>query len=721
MGTYNNRRNIVISGIVAIFILIAVFLFMLFGIKKTYTVNFYQESQILISYKLKENERIDDDILNEVLDKAIIEEDYKYYWSFDNEKLIEVDFEKVNTDSDIYLYKEKIKVDEVFKIVVEEHEYFDYEIINDGELIKGSSATIKINHKVDKDRYKIYVYVNDVLVTPNESDEIELLNIESDIYIEIRYLEILEIKSNMKEMYYYNGSVIDLDYGIYNIDNEVIEINELEITITNSLNEIVNEIKDVGTYKINYHYTGTTYYVEDYSEEVMVEKEKLEINPIFENEYTYNNQNIEVDYEVLNGNLELINIKDIEISYYNSQNQLIDNIIDAGKYSIKYHYTGLIYDIEDVVINIEVKKQVSNIFVDNKEFTYDGTIKQITISDVTTNSDGLVTFENNENINVGTYDVIVKVNESKNYLENSITVKVTINKANPIITNIPTTSVGYERRSLEDIELLNGTSNVDGEFRWVNQYQELIVGVNTYKAVFVPTNSSNYNQVEFDVVVDTISIEETLRRVKVDRINIYDELKDILVGNIDGINKLPVTGEKYGSNITWYSNSNIIKVDNLGNIHYLDVDGKFNINLVGYINLADTVEYVSFVFTLEHSTEEVLLDLNVEEETDNIEFVELNKEIETESSTNYYINPNREIENNIKVENIESKYEVENILYEQTNIVTYETKCNDLNTISEIILWKILTDSAGDHDTYQTQEIKQIRYIDKNMKGEHNI
>ena len=109
----------------------------------------------------------------------------------------------------------------------------------------------------------------------------------------------------------------------------------------------------------------------------------------------------------------------------------------------------------------------------------------------------------------------------------------------------------------------------------------------------------------------------------------------------------------------------------------------------------------------------------VEEEVN--EPIELSVDYEIDNNQTYYINPYQEIRNNIEVENKETTDEFENIEYQETNIIVYESKCNDLNTISEIILWKILTDSAGDHVAYKTKEIKQERYIDKNMKGEHNI
>ena len=717
MGTYNLRRNIVISGIIAIFILIAVFLFMLFGIKKTYQVNFYQDVNLLGSYELNSKDRIDDDILEEVYSKAYIEEDYKYYWSFNNSELVEVDFSILNKDSDIYLYKEK--VDEVFDIIVEEDEFFNYEIISDELITEDSNAVVRINHLVDKNRYKAVVYINDVISYPNENGEYEIKNIQSDIYVKVKYYEILEIKSNMNDHYYYNGSSILIDYGVYDINNSLIDINDIEVTITNSNNEVVDEILEVGTYNINYHYTGTTYYVDDYSEEIIVEKEKLSINPILEDEYVFNNQIIEFDYEVLNSLNEIVDIDDISISYYDEQNQIIDNIIDAGRYSIKYHYTGLIYDIDDVIVNVVVNKQVSNVFVENKEFIYDGTVKEITIDDVITNSDGVIKFENNNNISVGKYEVVVKVEESKNYLENSFVVSLTITKATPIITNIPNVNEGYEKGLLSDIDLTNGSSNVDGRFVWKDQNQELVLGNNKYKVLFIPTDSLNYNQVEFEIEVNTISITEMLRRIKVDRNDVYDELRDVLVGNIDSINKLPIKADKYGSQITWYSNSNIIKVDNLGNIHYLDVDCETTINLVGYINLYNAVEYVSFEFTLNHQTGEVLLTEEVEEEVN--EPIELSVDYEVDNNQTYYINPYHEIRNNIEVENKETTDEFENIEYQEINIIVYESKCNDLNTISEIILWKILTDSAGDHVAYKTKEIKQERYIDKNMKGEYNI
>ena len=52
--------------------------------------------------------------------------------------------------------------------------------------------------------------------------------------------------------------------------------------------------------------------------------------------------------------------------------------------------------------------------------------------------------------------------------------------------------------------------------------------------------------------------------------------------------------------------------------------------------------------------------------------------------------------------------------------VEYKARCNDRLVISEIILWKIVSDSAGEGAHNNKIETKQIRYINF-MKGENRI
>ena len=239
-----------------------------------------------------------------------------------------------------------------------------------------------------------------------------------------------------------------------------------------------------------------------------------------------------------------------------------------------------------------------------------------------------------------------------------------------------------------------------------------------------------------NISVETISYEETLLRIKEDREIISGIIggtfgEKLSIEEVLAIKNIPLIGLKYQSSITWYSNSNVISIDHLGNIKYLDVPGIHNITLIGYFRLGNTVEYLRYLVTIEipeklenvnlNQTENI--DLNIEKNKNNDFEETVIKEHQYEESDKVeqlvIITPTNNYDNyiiNITDESIEEKQNKEEIKLE----VSYETLDGYHETISEVILWKILTDGASDDNNNINLENK-AKDIQKYMKGEHNI
>jgi len=742
MSYYSNdkKKSIIILSIISVVLLLGLLLFILLSRDKNneYKVNFYDNTTIIGSFTLDEDERVTQSIIDEVLSRIETDfENYSYVWSFNNSELIEVNFDQLNYDSDIYLHK---VLKDKYEITVEKNDFFGYEIIASGPLTENSSASIIINSNVEEDHYKIYVYANNVEIFADENGYYQINNITEDINIKVEYLEILNIVSNMNDSYIYNGENIDITYQVFNLNNELIDINnsDIEIKVYDELNNLVSEINNSGQYKVVYEYIGDDYYIEKVEKEISVNKEKLTIKPLYNDSYDYNNNPINVDYQILNSNNEIININesDIKITYYDSNNQEFDNIINAGNYKVKYQYVGSLYDIEDVEINIIVNKIKPTISVENKKFTYDGTIKKFEITDVITNSNGEIKFINNENINAGTYEVQIEISESNNYLATSTTAYITINKAATKAINLPTTSLGYEGDTLERVDIIGGEFNTEGSFIWNDESEELVVGKKEYRVKFVPTDINNYEICQMNISVETISYEETLLRIKEDREIISGIIggtfgEKLSIEEVLAIKNIPLIGLKYQSSITWYSNSNVVSIDHLGNIKYLDVPGIHNITLIGYFRLGNTVEYLRYLVTIEipeklenvnlNQTENIDLDIEKNKNNDFEETVIKEHQYEESDKVEQLviITPTNNYDNyiiNITDESIEEKQNKEEIKLE----VSYETLDGYHEKISEVILWKILTDGASDDNNNINLENK-AKDIQKYMKGEHNI
>ena len=102
-----------------------------------------------------------------------------------------------------------------------------------------------------------------------------------------------------------------------------------------------------------------------------------------------------------------------------------------------------------------------------------------------------------------TQGVTFTPSDAANYNSVTTSVGVKVNKAVPTITTAPTPSViTYNAtRTLANVGLSGGVGSVPGIFSWQNSATVLVAGTSTQRAVFNPSENSNYESVTIDLSV----------------------------------------------------------------------------------------------------------------------------------------------------------------------------------------------------------------------------
>lgn len=477
--------------------------------------------------------------------------------------------------------------------------------------------------------------------------------------------------------------------------------------------------------KIIYQNIDGYYELKNITSDIIIEIEYLEIiqiKPIIK-DYIYDGNPKEIEYELIDSNNNLLESKDIEIKIYDSNNNLINEIIDAGTYKVVYSYIGDIYSVEDLEINIEVSKATPTIDVSNIKLNYTGDKLGFRIEDVMTSSDGLITFENNEHIEIGTYEVLIKVSETKNYQAIEITKELEIIKAIPEIIKTPNTTYGHENYKLKDVELINGLANIPGKFTWEQPNLVLSNNMKEFAYIFIPDDLEHYEKVISKVEVEVLTKFEALEILQIERNKLYEELLPIFENKVNELPKLPTT-TKEKVNISWMSTHTALSIDENGNSKVIGNDGIYNITLFAYLTFGDTVEYLEYSFELEinnakKSNEEQNKKLvrKIQEETVSDEFdenfeteqIEVNL-LEIESHNNELAesnSQNKEKENNIRT-----------ITTKQKQVYNYQANVNRHRQISEVILWKVISGETSDGSNNILIFNNKIKI---KIKNQHNI
>lgn len=193
-----------------------------------------------------------------------------------------------------------------------------------------------------------------------------------------------------------------------------------------SVEYIGNGQTDAGEYKVIAKFTDTTgnySLLNDLEAYLIIEKATYDISDISFTDVSFDYDGTEKEI-LITGELP----EGVTVTYLNNKG------INAGEYQAVAQFAVLdpknYNPIENLSAKLTINKILPVIAATSIEVTYDGLSHSIV---ATTNSDGVLSYENNDCVNAGTYTVLVKVSEGKNYLSYSKEFTITIN---PILLSI---------------------------------------------------------------------------------------------------------------------------------------------------------------------------------------------------------------------------------------------------------------------------------------------
>ncbi|WP_348270073.1 Ig-like domain repeat protein [Edaphobacter paludis] len=113
-------------------------------------------------------------------------------------------------------------------------------------------------------------------------------------------------------------------------------------------------------------------------------------------------------------------------------------------------------------------------------------------------------------VGTASYSVTFTPTDTTNYNTVSNTVNVTVNKATPTISTLPTISAISYGAALSTSTLIGGTGSVAGTFAWNSPATVPVVGTASYSVTFTPADTANYNTVTGMVSVTVNKVTPTI-------------------------------------------------------------------------------------------------------------------------------------------------------------------------------------------------------------------
>ncbi|WP_144212064.1 MBG domain-containing protein [Flavobacterium anhuiense] len=188
----------------------------------------------------------------------------------------------------------------------------------------------------------------------------------------------------------------------------------------------------------------------------------------------------------------------VNVVYSNTQK-------NAGVYNnVKASLSGSNYKLLELTTSMTItKSNLANVmFLLEKEEVYDGTVKRFSLDG--TLPDGVtVTYTNNDNINVGSYNVTVNINGGVNYNNKQLTAKLTIVKGN-LSDNFVLASNTYVYDGTEKSLAIAGSLPNQVSVSYTNNNNK---EVGNYK-VYAVLSKPNYNDkvVEGELIINPKSV-----------------------------------------------------------------------------------------------------------------------------------------------------------------------------------------------------------------------
>ncbi|SFD99284.1 MBG domain-containing protein [Flavobacterium phragmitis] len=229
---------------------------------------------------------------------------------------------------------------------------------------------------------------------------------------------------------------------------------------------------------------------------------------------------------------------------------------NAGVYNnVKATISGSNYNTLELTTSMTINKTdlPSGIFLLEKEEVYDGTPKRLSLDGIL--PDGVtVTYANNDNINVGSYNVTVNINGGINYNNKQLIAKLTIVKGN-LTDNFVLASSTFTYDGSEKSLAIQGSLPSQVSVSYTNNNK---IEVGTYR-VYAVLSKPNYNDkvVEADLIIEPKTINAVVQGTisKVYNANAVIALNAnnfALEGVVDGDNVLvdnPAAGDLDNKNV----------------------------------------------------------------------------------------------------------------------------------------------------------------------------
>lgn len=461
-----------------------------------------------------------------------------------------------------------------------------------------------------------------------------------------------------------------------NLYHPVVKVNGKELLSDDFENYVINSISEDCYINVEY-------------------LEKVDVR-IVNKDYIFNKSKQYVEYELFNlVTNQKMTTEEVIVKYTNSENITESFMYNAGEYKVEISSKNENYYLQNNNFEIEVQKAKPEILTKELIYYYNGQEQMIDINDLEIDSTGKITFENNSFCEVGSYIIKGKLYEDNNYQEMNFEIFVEMKKAIPIIT-IKEEVEAFINMELGKVTLPKYESNVRGFVSWSNPQEVVLSDEVLYKLTFTPTDKDHYEIVDVEIKLNVIDQNEQLRRIKIEKERLQSYIDYIINHNLEKTFEIELT---YPVDVTWISSSTIIKFASNGSVMILDVpNGVYDVIIFGIIQYGNAAEYVkaSYQLVIENEEEEVTETLVMEEPQYVVEDVDY------------------QFVSNYKVEIIayQNDKDGDEILIndEMIKCYTYLAKCKMHDVISEIITWKVRSDSAPRSiEQILNQEIKAIK------------
>ena len=275
----------------------------------------------------------------------------------------------------------------------------------------------------------------------------------------------------------------------------------------------------------------------------VVNKTDVNITGLSNNEtFTYDG-NPKKPTGTISVNAGTVNVSDLEVLYKGTGSTTYSSTeapTNAGTYTVTYkvpdtnaNYTGT-FSVAFTIKKVQLEKVT--LVKDTFEYTGDEIVPQDSNFDLNKmNSSGDI-----KATNVGNYSITVSLKDKNNYeWKDSTTTDLVLNwsitQATPNYT-IPTGLTGLKGKTLNDVTLPSG-------FTWNDASTVLTAGTHTYKATYIPEDTTNYKTItDIDIEVVVKNTFDVITSVPGGNGTITPSILDVVEGTKVEITFTPNTG-----------------------------------------------------------------------------------------------------------------------------------------------------------------------------------